>query len=574
MKKIALVIILCSNFIALKATTISRIVASKVALNYAIGNYDALSSIKNFTSIDSLGQPILYVVSFFPKGWIILPACNNIFPVLSASSSDYIVDLPSYNEPINISCSFFKDDVFQSIMSGVNNPVMQQKWIDMQKIDYFVGGSGLKSGGSTNTLLDVPGRGAVRWEQSSEEATGCNSKAPMYNMFCPSANNDMCGKSPAGCGAVAMAQIMWYWKWPKSSMYRTYDWNLMPVSISLETSMEQGQEIANLLRDCGRACNMKYEKKYSWAFTYDVESAFADRFEYNATKLYDRKDWKYGSSWSDLIRSEIDNKRPVLYRGDKSALSGDKHYFIIHGYSKSDPDLFDINLGYGFNNNALYLGNITDGDNGPFNKVQMAIVGISPTYKSVLPQDVYEKPIVDLDINAQKDAISTPLDITAINSIVLPTNNGKLSVTNTGSLSLIAGNFIELNSGFNAELGSQVMLNIEQGLSQPNMDIYVPAWPNTFTPNGDGINDQFCMAVYNADSWEFMVYKTDNGVMNPIFQSAGSIENNEVCMWAGQKSICVDFATIQYYAVIRFKNSFGRAVEKQYMIYTWCPSKK
>lgn len=174
-----------------------------------------------------------------------------------------------------------------------------------------------------------------RWGQSYNDNDGCH---PSYNYFCPSdIDNDKCGYTLAGCAAIAMAQIMYKWGYPESSKYNHYNWeNILPVlTDGCSTDCPQ------LIRDCGEACNMHYQNfagihiTGSWTTPSNVANGFAD-FDYSA-HLVDIKEWRFGTAWADLIRSEIDCGRPVLMYGQKNVIEiTHKHYFVIDGYSKED----------------------------------------------------------------------------------------------------------------------------------------------------------------------------------------------------------------------------------------------
>lgn len=54
---------------------------------------------------------------------------------------------------------------------------------------------------------------------------------------------------------------------------------------------------------------------HSWATVNNMVDALKGDFKYKGVEKKVRKDWSYGNAWNDLIRSEIDAGRPVLYRG-------------------------------------------------------------------------------------------------------------------------------------------------------------------------------------------------------------------------------------------------------------------
>ena len=73
-----------------------------------------------------------------------------------------------------------------------------------------------------DNLLNDPARGGmVGWRQKGDSLSGAQRA---YNKYMPPGGKKChFGKKPAGCGTVAMAQIMWYWKFPPQ-----YEWDEMP----------------------------------------------------------------------------------------------------------------------------------------------------------------------------------------------------------------------------------------------------------------------------------------------------------------------------------------------------------
>ena len=216
------------------------------------------------------------------------------------------------------------------------------------------------------------------WGQSRNGRTNLNESCfPSYNYFCPTDDDEShCGHTLAGCAAIAMAQIMYRWGYPEKSKYNSYNWNNIPPVLTDGCS----DDCPRLIHDCGLACNMHYQTfagihiTGSWTTSSNVVKGFAD-FDYGAY-LYDIKDWKFGSAWADLIRSEIDCGRPVLMYGQHNIIEiKEKHYFVIDGYSKEDKDQFHVNWGWRGYKNGFY-----DLEKCGYSNGQELIVGIAPKY--------------------------------------------------------------------------------------------------------------------------------------------------------------------------------------------------
>ena len=174
-------------------------------------------------------------------------------------------------------------------------------------------------------LLNVPGRGHVRWGQSRNYDGGCN---PSFNSEVRNRwwhgwlHNCPCDAPPVGCGAVAMGQIMWYWQFPTR-----YAWFQMPALLRNTTPATQATAIARLLLDITDAASTNFNCGGTWS--YNNERAFRT-FGFNEVRRVNRSSHSL-ASWNELIRNEIHMGRPVFYYGERALLSGKKHYFIVDG---------------------------------------------------------------------------------------------------------------------------------------------------------------------------------------------------------------------------------------------------
>ncbi len=175
-------------------------------------------------------------------------------------------------------------------------------------------------------------------------------------------------KAMTGCVATAMAQIMYYHKWPKqgqgSHAYTpiiygkklsvnfsksNYKWEDMrdryPIRYTQNqwtgvTTKERGyldseaKAIAKLMFDLGVAVDMNFNTGAnggSSAITYYAAKSMTKYFKYNA-KYIARINCK-GSQFIDKMKSELDSSRPFILSGAKD-MSG--HAWVVDGYDEND----------------------------------------------------------------------------------------------------------------------------------------------------------------------------------------------------------------------------------------------
>ena len=220
----------------------------------------------------------------------------------------------------------------------------------------------MKQNGITAPKTRAATRGAIKANIAPLIQTHWNQYAP-YNNYCPEYATGY--KSVTGCVATAMAQVMYYHKWPTAATTAipkytwqstddmaelpavTFDWGNMETTYSgsdeeLAASTAANNSVATLMQYCGQSVEMDYGSS-SGASTGDVADALKNYFNYNATTQYAVRSYYSYGDWINLIYHELSQNRPVLYDGSKRAGGG--HAFVVHGYEYED--YFYVNWGWG-----------------------------------------------------------------------------------------------------------------------------------------------------------------------------------------------------------------------------------
>lgn len=270
-----------------------------------------------------------------------------------------------------------------------------------------------------------------------------------YNKFCPTISDapEQCNKAAAGCVAVAIAQIMCYWEWPHTAkvpttiggsnyVLKSYDWKKMPARITSSTPMENVDEVAGLLRDCGYQTDMHYGKGSS-ANDDDALDALK-MFGYNPNTMRIVKKINT-EGWSTLFYNELLAGRPVYYGGYSGAFWTNGHAFVIDGYDASKSK-YHMNFGWNESGNGLYtLDDITPREDRNYNYYQSAIVGIEPVYAA--------------QTYSAFPAIESPYRIANSEDIAL-----SLTIPANKTLIVCSGSQVRLSNGFVAKAGSNVRI--------------------------------------------------------------------------------------------------------------------
>ena len=233
-----------------------------------------------------------------------------------------------------------------------------------------------------------------------------------FNSQCPTINASRC---PAGCTAVAMAQVMRYHRFPTTSIdaipayttvtvgldmpelpATTFDWDKMPDVLTPESPQESINEVAKLMLYCGQSTDMDYVATGSGAYTYLIPQRLPKYFNYPKTIHYVYRRSYDEAQWDSLLMHELLNGRPVIYTAYTNLSQG--HTFICDGYDGNG--LYHINWGWVGAGNGYYRISVAcaEGEgldenikNYQLSINQSALLGIKPEGKDefVAPEDVY-----------------------------------------------------------------------------------------------------------------------------------------------------------------------------------------
>jgi hypothetical protein len=182
----------------------------------------------------------------------------------------------------------------------------------------------------------------------------------------------------AGCVAIALAQVMYYYQWPAASpeipayafcecngqLIQTlsalpatiFKWSKMKLNYGYDdTDNEESQAVAELIRYVGQANEMSYGLKESAANIHlDV---MMNTFGYSKNMFSRQRNYYTNTEWEQLVYDELSLDRPVLYSGSNSK----GHQFIIDGYD--GMAYFHINWGWNGYQDGYFILSLADSDN-------------------------------------------------------------------------------------------------------------------------------------------------------------------------------------------------------------------
>ena len=233
----------------------------------------------------------------------------------------------------------------------------------------------------------------------------------------PIRNNQHC---LAGCVAVAMAQIMTYYRHPEvchgSIFYKTETLNIT-VSLDLEGyridwdnilpnylngySSAQAEAVADLLYACGATTRMDYNLDGSGTNAEYVGDALVTFFGYSSdVESLARADYT-DTQWYEILQAELKAGRPILMRSMQPSGAGHAYvmdgYYVQKGYEKYP--YFHFNWGWeGKDDGWFLLNNLQAGDYDLRSNQEIIryIMPMNGSANEIVETDAFDTAIYDL----------------------------------------------------------------------------------------------------------------------------------------------------------------------------------
>ncbi|MBE0640266.1 MAG: C10 family peptidase [Bacteroidales bacterium] len=298
---------------------------------------------RHFAKIEH-GKPLYHIFNFGQGGFVITSPDKRFIPVLAWSPIGEF-DLNSVPE----NCAVWLDWYEVQIKKGMANPEnltgeTSGLW------EHYLKGFEIKDTKGVAPLL------TVKWNQGK-----------FYNALCPADPGGYDDHVPVGCVATAMAQLMFYYRFPyqgngshsyippyNNGTYGLqfadfgntfYQWNEMT-----DECFTYNTAVAELSYHCAVAVNMKFSPSSSGANVSDIAPALSDYFNYlpNAQLMLRQSNGGY-EAWRQMLTSHLENNQPVLYFSSSGYVG---HAYICDGFQ--DSVYFHFNWGWSGNHNGYY----------------------------------------------------------------------------------------------------------------------------------------------------------------------------------------------------------------------------
>lgn len=333
-----------------------------------------------------------------------------------------------------------------------------------------------------------------------------------YNNLCPEGTTSgtgswqgygSTGRTVTGCVATAMAQIMYYNRWPEKGTGGThsvyvkqadgtkkivtvnyeesfYDYTNMIDSYKGHYSKEQGDAVAKLMLDCGVAADMNYATDGSGTYTENAARGLRRNFGYpETTQILKRRRYSE-QAWMDIIYNEINERRAILYTGVDNKNGG--HAFVLSGYDETGKVW--INWGWDGASDGFYDIALLNPKSYKFSEDQDMIIGIEGEKTETL-QDT-----ITVDTPGRLQELIADSIKSKISSLKI---NGKINSTDLRTIRQIAGN----NPDGTIQRSSLVSLDLSDAVIISGGDPYLVDDKRQLTTNDNEIPER---AFFNCKS--------------------------------------------------------------------------
>jgi len=201
-----------------------------------------------------------------------------------------------------------------------------------------------------------------------------------------------------GCVATAMGQVMRFHRHPGKGSGRTAQtvdglpftadfsttnygfWKMKDRYDAGQYSDDQAEAMSTLLFHAGMGVSMSYGTNGSGAMVSLVPRCLTSNFGYDKAITYESRKYYSDEEWHELLYNELNEGRPIIYRGSNVNDESRQHCFVCDGYDAS-TGLFHFNWGWSGSCDgyfALTGSTALDGPTFNYGNSQCVVIGIKP----------------------------------------------------------------------------------------------------------------------------------------------------------------------------------------------------
>lgn len=414
--------------------------------------------------------PSFYIYGGQDGGYVIISASEVAYPILGYSREGKI-------DMDNLPCGL------KMVLGGYSDHINRARKLALdpaEKIKMLR--TSLRAKEAVGKVVVAPLMAEIHWDQM-----------PYYNALCPSPSS-----VPVGCVATATSQIMRYWAYPErakghhsynSELFgvqsHDYNYNINWEAMPKALLKKPNYEVARLCYGVAVSIDMGFNYSYnggSGAMQTSVPSALIRHYGYpKSVTNAKRHQYPDTNTWIALMKTELDNHRPIQYGGSGS---GGGHSFVLDGYD--DKNYFHVNWGWGGQSDGWFLLDALDpddlgtgGGSGGFNRGQHAVIHFAPP---MVVKGDNDKPIIEQGNDDKPNVPSVDYkEVWVLNTYELFIRYTKFNGVETNSSA--RGYEAFLNKKITTTVGGKVDYEIEPEVIAPSR---IPAYLIAVDFNNDG----------------------------------------------------------------------------------------
>ena len=308
--------------------------------------------------------PYFYVINFDPDGYVIVPADKRLRPILAYADKGWF-NIDSIPDGITawLEATAVQEEHYRTSKT-LPSDVVTAQWAAMSCDESLVKGTQVEycpppvPSGNTEVNITVGPLLKTSWSQDYG-----------FNTYCPTLSSGPNGHAWAGCVTIAMAQVMYYWKYPASYNGNTINWNAMTLNYYGSDAAAKligyifPMVIDSYDGDDGSSCtnDFKISRSLRGNFGYSTATlaGWVNLINYNGGYNY------------QTVVSDLNKKQPVILGGFVEKFSilgipvaGKGHSWVCDGYSQTtyfangvetyQTLYFNMNWGWGGSHNGMF----------------------------------------------------------------------------------------------------------------------------------------------------------------------------------------------------------------------------
>ena len=307
------------------------------------------------------GQPAFYAFNYQRGGFALVAADRHMRPILAFNEHGRF-QVPGTGGAVPEGLAAWvgtTQDIVAALRTSPaeqnTEPMAKQAWAKLSTAS--LPASQPRAGGSTKGAASRP----LPPADPNPFPCGSNQVGPLlqiawgqgfpYNENCPlvptSFGSTTWVHAVTGCVATAMAQVMYYWKWPNR-----FNWPSMTNGMNSQGGFySSNADLAWLMQSCGDDVGMSYGANGSSANSANVPGALRNNFGY-ASATYGN----YQPGSFQTVKDNLTYGWPVLLGGYRSQILGtfpdEGHLWVCDGYLASQCDGYSylsFHMNWGWN---------------------------------------------------------------------------------------------------------------------------------------------------------------------------------------------------------------------------------